>query len=1179
MNKVYRLIWSRTKEKWIAVSEKVASCRFRRPLSIALVLAPLVLSSGAPALALDSNALPTGGQVTSGTASISTSGSSMTIDQTTDKMITEWDTFNIGCDESVTFNQPGSSSVALNRIMDQNPSQIYGSLTANGQVFLMNLAGIYFSPTARVDVAGLVASTLDITDENFLAGEYDFLAGDMAGSIINEGTIDAFENGYIAFLAPEITNSGTMTATNGTIAMAAGDRVTLDFTGDGLVSLSVDQGAVDALIENKGIIRADGGAVLMTAEAANELTSAAINNTGIIQARTLENREGRILLLADMDKSEVRVGGTLDASAPDSGDGGFIETSAATVTIADDLSISTLSADGDTGTWLIDPEDFTIAASGGDMTGDQVSTALASTDLEIQSSSGSSGSNGDIFINDSITWSANKLTLNAYRNIEINAELFGSGTAQLALYYGQGASDGVISGTEAGYSINAPVNLAAGNNFFTRLGSDGAEITYYVITGLGSEGSTTGTDLQGINGNLSGNYVLGADIDASATSSWNSGTGFVPIGNSSTKFTGAFNGLGHTISDLYINRPSTDYVGLFGRVGSSGSISNVGLVDNDITGDDYVGGLVGKNSGEISSSYAIGAVSGDYSAGGLVGDNSGEISSSYATGAVLGDEIAGGLVGWNYNGEISQSYATGAVSGDFNIGGLVGLNWGYISQSYATGAVNGNSYIGGLVGFCVSSVTNSFYDKETTGQSTSDGGTGLTTAEMMDVDTFLDAGWDIDDAGGTDSTWRIYDGNTYPLLRSFLTSATAQAGGSDRTYDGTTDVSGGTYTWLTSVDTSKIYGTASYALDGKDAGARTITMSGLYSDQQGYDISYADGTLVITPKELTVSGITASDKVYDGTTTAAVDTASAVYNGLIAGDDLTVSATGEFSDKNAGTNKTVTLTGAYSGTDTGNYIIMDQGTTTASITPKDLTASYTGTDKVYDGTTVATVTGSSVDILSGDTVTFSETAAFDDKNAGTDKIVNVTDISISGADASNYSLLNTTATTTADITSADLTVTANDDGKTYDGVAYSGGNGVAYSGFVNGEDSSVLGGSISYGGDSQGAVDAGTYTITVSGLSSENYEIAFMDGNLVINPLSSINNTSLSDTSYLIIDALESNLLNSEKSFNGTAHDPGITGSDLRTVRLIGTGAGSYSLEEYGTRGLAGLTEEEGEEE
>ncbi|NLA41187.1 MAG: filamentous hemagglutinin N-terminal domain-containing protein, partial [Smithella sp.] len=146
MNKIYRLIWSRSREMWIAVSEKVAAGWFRRPLTIASLVAAALLATANPSRALDPNALPTGGQVVAGQVNISQAGNAMTVNQQTDRMIANWNTFNIGRNASVAFQQPGASSVALNRIFDQNPSQIFGSLSANGQVFLLNTAGVYFGP-------------------------------------------------------------------------------------------------------------------------------------------------------------------------------------------------------------------------------------------------------------------------------------------------------------------------------------------------------------------------------------------------------------------------------------------------------------------------------------------------------------------------------------------------------------------------------------------------------------------------------------------------------------------------------------------------------------------------------------------------------------------------------------------------------------------------------------------------------------------------------------------------------------------------------------------------------------------------------------------------------------------------------------------------------------------------
>lgn len=184
-------------------------------------------------------------------------------------------------------------------------------------------------------MGGLVASSLNITNENFLSGKYVFERSGAAGSIINEGSIRGAEGGTVAFISPYITNTGTVQATKGTVALASGDKVSLDFTGDRLVNFTIDKDTVNALIENKGIIQADGGAVLLSAKAADTLTNAVVNNTGIIEAKTIDNQSGRILLLADMQSGETIAGGKLDASAPNGGDGGFIETSAKKVTVKD----------------------------------------------------------------------------------------------------------------------------------------------------------------------------------------------------------------------------------------------------------------------------------------------------------------------------------------------------------------------------------------------------------------------------------------------------------------------------------------------------------------------------------------------------------------------------------------------------------------------------------------------------------------------------------------------------------------------------------------------------------------------------------------------------------------------------------------------------------------------------
>ncbi len=281
-------------------------------------------------------------------------------------------------------------------------------------------------------------------------------------------------------------------------------------------------------------------------------------------------------------------------------------------------------------------------------------------------------------------------------------------------------------------------------------------------------------DLQAMQDNLSGEYYLFSDINASETSGWNDGAGFMPIGNTDTPFTGIFEGNGYAIVELSIDRPRDSYVGLFG-VTDEAIIRDVGMVDVDVTGDDYVGSLVGRNQfqfSKIDSCYATGNVSGGDYVGGLVGSNYeyAEIANCYADVNVSGENSVGGLLGWGSSKAIiNNSYATGQVTGENNIGGLVGLNddSSEVHHSYATGMVECNRrYAGGLVGYSdVESYRYSYnhWDVETTGieQGAGNGDveniTGATTEEMMQEETFED--WDFDEV------WRIREGREYPCLR------------------------------------------------------------------------------------------------------------------------------------------------------------------------------------------------------------------------------------------------------------------------------------------------------------------------------------------------------------------------------------------------------------------------------
>jgi filamentous hemagglutinin family protein len=425
--------------------------RVRREALVTMTAVAALMLAPRPTLAG-----PTGGSVVAGSAGIQQSGNTTNINQSSNSAVINWQGFSIGKQETVNFNQPSASSTTLNRVIGNETSVINGALNANGQVFIVNSAGVLFGKGAQVNVGGIVASTLDISNSDFMAGRYTF-SGSSAASVINRGHIHANPGGYVSLLGKTVANDGVISANLGTVAMASGQQITLNFGGNSLVDVTISKGALNALVSNKRAIIANGGQVIMTAKAADEVLSAQVNNTGIIQARTMAAltgggsgtrvvHKGSIKLLAQ--GGTVNVSGKLDASAPKGGDGGSIETSGNKVHVADTAVITTKSANGQDGNWLIDPDGFTIAATGGDITGAALATALASNDVTILSTTGS-GTDGNININDAVAWSSGKnLTLTATNSININAAItWSTSTGTLTL-----------NANRAGINIAAPLS-------------------------------------------------------------------------------------------------------------------------------------------------------------------------------------------------------------------------------------------------------------------------------------------------------------------------------------------------------------------------------------------------------------------------------------------------------------------------------------------------------------------------------------------------------------------------------------------------------------------------------------------------------------------------------------------------------------------------------------------------
>jgi filamentous hemagglutinin family protein len=348
LNFIYRLVWNKKRNLYMPVAENTPS-RASQGFVLGVVLFTFCTGAASSALSQEPapGELPTGGSIAAGSGNISSSSSQVTINQSSDRVVINWDTFNIGQDAAVTFTQPDSSSAALNRITDQNPSQIFGKLSANGQIYLSNPAGIVFGPSSQVNVGSLIASALNITDEDFMAG-VDSFSGDSEGEVVNEGDISTSEGGVVALVGSVVENKGSIetpssdsdagTGTDiseantpdpvkkktGGVLLVAGTDVSLDFTGDELIRYQVDGGAVGAQVSNSGTISANGGLVVMTARAASNLTSSVVNNTGIIEAQTLHSRGGQIIL--DAQGGQATVSGMLNASSAESTGGKIVVT-------------------------------------------------------------------------------------------------------------------------------------------------------------------------------------------------------------------------------------------------------------------------------------------------------------------------------------------------------------------------------------------------------------------------------------------------------------------------------------------------------------------------------------------------------------------------------------------------------------------------------------------------------------------------------------------------------------------------------------------------------------------------------------------------------------------------------------------------------------------------------------
>ena len=776
--------------------------------------------------------LPTGGKFTAGGGVIGQSGNTVTVDQSSHRAIITWDGFSVGEAASARFNN--GSGATLNRVTGNTASRIDGNLSASGSVYLVNPAGVVVGPKGTVNTGGtFAASTHDVDTQQFMDGGALTFKGASQAEVVNAGTIRSAQ-GDVALIARRVENRGTIEAPNGTVALAAGYEVLMRDAAntDGTVSVKIGGGDTEAL--NSGAIRAaqaelranggnvyalagntqgvikatgtatKGGRIFLTAGDAGTVQS-----TGTLQAHqagqggTVTVTGGNVQVAGSIDASATTAGGqggtvlaiaedtgtfsgTIKAEGGQGGKGGFVDTSGKKrIKVEPSIRVSTRAEGGQTGTWLIDPPDFTVAASGGDFTGAQIASFLADNNVTLSSSLGGAGTLGNVNINDAITWTTGTtLSLTAVNSILINAAITGrngglSLTPSAAGTVTTGAGGAVDVGT---FSLNQGTwnqiggtlpafaardfRVATGANFVRLLGGNGAPGTPWLI------GDVYG--LQGLNGlavaggpNGAAAFALANDIDATGTRLWNDGAGFATIGG----FAGVFDGGGHVIGGLTIDRAHQNTVGLFGLT-EFATLRNVGLVNASIVGGSTTGGLVARLSGgSVQNAYVTGTVTGQDLTGGLVGwSDLGAIQNAYSGATVSGANEVGGLVGRMRAASLIDAYATGSVTGMAGVGGLVGVSGIGLgnpiqgmtaSNVYASGRVTGAASVGGLLGYVAADtgLTNAYWDIDTTGQAASaGGGTGIGNASAYTQASY--AGFDFS------GKWFSIDGSTRPMLRS-----------------------------------------------------------------------------------------------------------------------------------------------------------------------------------------------------------------------------------------------------------------------------------------------------------------------------------------------------------------------------------------------------------------------------
>lgn len=616
-----------------------------------------------PGLAL---AGPSGENVVAGSAVISRPNATHTqVDQSTARAVVNWSTFSVDSDEYVVFNQPGATASILNRVVGGNQSQIFGQIDANGRVFLVNPQGVYFAPGAQVNAAALTASVMDITDNNFMSGNYVFTRPANApdgATVENAGEINVSDGGFVVLAGDYANNTGIISARLGSVVLAAGSQMTLDLSEDGLVSFAVDEATVSSLAgaNNSGQVLADGGQIIMTAKVANDLVATAVNNDGLLQARRIVADGGEIYLSAA--GADIVQAGTIDVSGENGQSGGEVGiTGDADITLTADSQIN---ANG------------SGAGNGG--TVNVIADGMMSfrRDAAISARAGSEGETGG------------KVELSGHGGIQVRGNLqLGKGgelvidPAVVGLVASSGSYGGSYGSTiGVGFiedQLNSDVNVSvlASNAIFASSGvtditaTSGSGGLTLRVTGAGGgapvsftfSGSTATNvlndgdiELSGVEFNILGDFTASAGTNVGSVNLGKVAANNVRITTGATSGDITLNTGGITAASSSLNLSAADDI----NIGTMAMPGNLNLTGGTVNIDLDAGGNINV-AGNVTASGSTGSADIDIDAGGNV-----SIGNVIATGSGNDADISINAMG---DVNLANVHAVASGSGDASI--------------------------------------------------------------------------------------------------------------------------------------------------------------------------------------------------------------------------------------------------------------------------------------------------------------------------------------------------------------------------------------------------------------------------------------------------------------------------------------------------------------------------------